>query len=60
LERLGRLVCGPLWQSELARTVEVSRQTVLRWVADRAAGVGRRDALSGPVFHAVKATAQSW
>jgi len=31
LERLGRLVCGPLWQSELARTMGVSRQTVLRW-----------------------------
>ena len=39
LERLGRLVCGPLWQSELARTLEVSRRTVPRWVADRAAGV---------------------
>jgi len=33
LERLGRLVCGPLWQSELARTMGVSRQTVLRWAA---------------------------
>ena len=32
LERLGRLVCGPLWQSELVRTMGVSRQTVLRWV----------------------------
>ena len=31
LERLGRLICGPLWQSELARTMGVSRQTVLRW-----------------------------
>ena len=30
---LGRLVCGPLWQSELARTMSVSRQTVLRWAA---------------------------
>ena len=26
-------VCGPLWQSELARTMGVSRQTVLRWMA---------------------------
>jgi DNA-binding XRE family transcriptional regulator len=33
LERLGRLVCGPLWQSELARTLGVSRQTILRWAA---------------------------
>src|SRR5260370_6868476 len=33
LERLGRLVCGPLWQSELARTMGVSRQTVLRCAA---------------------------
>jgi DNA-binding XRE family transcriptional regulator len=33
VERLGRLVCGPLWQSELARTMGVSRQTVLRWAA---------------------------
>ena len=33
LERVGRLVCGPLWQSELARTMGVSRQTVLRWAA---------------------------
>lgn len=33
VERLGRLVCGPLWQSELARSMGVSRQTVLRWVA---------------------------
>ena len=33
LERLGRLVCGPLWQSELAGTMGVSRQTVLRWAA---------------------------
>ena len=33
LERLGRLLCGPLWQSELARTMGVSRQTVLRWAA---------------------------
>ena len=33
LARLGRLVCGPLWQSELARTMGVSRQTVLRWTA---------------------------
>ena len=24
LERLGRLLCGPLWQSELARTMGVS------------------------------------
>ena len=31
LERLGRLVCGPLWQSEQARTMGVSRQTILRW-----------------------------
>ena len=42
LERLGRLVCGPLWQSELARTMGVSRQTVLRWAADRAAGWATR------------------
>ena len=34
LERLGRLLCGPLWQSELARTMGVSRQTVLRWMAE--------------------------
>jgi DNA-binding transcriptional regulator YiaG len=34
VERLGRLVCGPLWQSELARTMGVSRQTVLRWMAE--------------------------
>ena len=33
LERLGRLVCGPLWQSEFARTMGVSRLTVLRWTA---------------------------
>ena len=33
LERLGRLLCGPLWQSELARNMGVSRQTVLRWTA---------------------------
>lgn len=33
LERLGRLLCGPLWQSELARTLGVSRQTLLRWAA---------------------------
>ena len=33
LERLGRLLCGPLWQSELARTMGVTRQTVLRWMA---------------------------
>ena len=33
VERLGRLVCGPLWQSELARSMGVSRQTVLRWAA---------------------------
>ena len=33
LERLGRLVCGPLWQSELARTIGVSRQTIRRWAA---------------------------
>jgi hypothetical protein len=33
LERLGRLLFGPLWQSELARTIGVSRQTVLRWMA---------------------------
>ena len=37
LERLGRLVCGPLWQSELARTMGVSRQTVLRWAAGESA-----------------------
>ena len=33
LGRLGKLVCGPLWQSELARTLGVSRQTILRWAA---------------------------
>jgi DNA-binding XRE family transcriptional regulator len=33
VERLGRLVCGPLWQSELARSMGVSRQTILRWAA---------------------------
>jgi len=37
LKRLGRLVCGPLWQSELARTMGVSRQTVLRWAAAESA-----------------------
>ena len=33
LECLGRLICGPLWQSELARAMGVSRQTILRWAA---------------------------
>ena len=33
VERLGRLVCGPQWQSELARSMGVSRQTILRWAA---------------------------
>jgi hypothetical protein len=33
LERLWAGWCGPLWQSELARTMGVSRQTILRWVA---------------------------
>src|SRR5260370_41386614 len=33
VERLGRLVCGPLWQSELARSMGVSRQTILRCAA---------------------------
>ena len=35
--RLGRLVCGPLWQSALARSMGVSRQTILRWAAGEVA-----------------------
>jgi DNA-binding XRE family transcriptional regulator len=52
LERLGRLVCGPLWQSELARTMGVSRQTVLRWAAGEFAPSPQHTAKAKALVHA--------